>query len=58
MKEKTQEIINDVNATMRLEGLPLTKDEKEMLRRCLEGESSFEIERTKILKEIRSINGI
>lgn len=58
MKEKTQEIINDVNATMRLEGLPLTNDEKEMLRRCLEGKSSFEIERTKILKEIRSINGI
>lgn len=55
MKEKTQEIINDVNATMRLEGLPLTKDEKEMLRRCLEGESSFEIERTKILKEIKLI---
>lgn len=52
MTEKTKKIINAVDATMRLEGMPLTVDDKEMLRRCLEGESSFEKERAKILQEI------
>ena len=52
MAEKTKKIINDVDATMRLEGMPLTVDDKEMLHRCLEGESSFEEERVKILQEI------
>lgn len=57
MTEKTKKIINAVDATMRLEGMPLTVDDKDMLCRCLEGESSFEEERTKILQEIRYING-
>lgn len=57
MTEKVQKIIKDVDATMRLEGMPLTFDDKDMLRRCLEGESSFDDERTKIFQEIRQMNG-
>lgn len=57
MTEGVRKIIEDVNATMRLEGMPLTTEDKEMIRRCLEGESSFEYERQKIFQEIRSLNG-
>lgn len=57
MTERVKKIIEDVNATMRLEGMPLTTEDKEMIGRCLEGESSFEAERQKIFQEIRSLNG-
>lgn len=42
---------------MRLEGMPLTANDMEMLRRCLEGESSFDIERRRIFKEVELLNG-
>lgn len=45
MTEKVIKIIENVNATMRLEGMPLTIKDKEMLRKCLEDESIFEDER-------------
>lgn len=57
MTEKTEKKIDNINATMRLEGMPLTVDDKEMLRRCLEGESSFDDERGRIFQEIRQLNG-
>lgn len=56
MTERVEKIIEDVNATMRLEGMPLTTEDKEMIRKCLEGESTFEAERQKIFKEIRDLN--
>lgn len=56
MTEKTKKIIDDVDATMRLEGMPLTVDDKKMLCCCLEGESSFEEERAKILQEVSKCN--
>lgn len=57
MTEKTVKKINDINATMRLEGMPLTVDDKDMLRRCLEGESTFDEERGRIFLEISQLNG-
>lgn len=57
MTESVRKIIEDVNATMRLEGMPLTLEDKEIIRKCLEGESTFEAERQKIFQEIRSLNG-
>lgn len=56
MFENVEKIIENVNATMRLAGMPLTTEDKEMLRRCLEGESCFEAERQKIYQEINSLN--
>ena len=41
---------------MRLEGMPLTDDDLEMLRKCLEGESTFDFERQRIFKEIALSN--
>lgn len=57
MSEETKKIIDEVNATMRLEGMPLTAGDLEMLRRCLEGESTFDFERQRIFKEIALSNG-
>ncbi|WP_155849097.1 antitoxin VbhA family protein [Candidatus Stoquefichus massiliensis] len=56
MSEETRKIIDEVNATMRLEGMPLTDDDLEMLRKCLEGESTFDFERQRIFKEIALSN--
>lgn len=53
MKDDIRKIINDVSATMRLEGMPLTIEDKEILRQCLEGKSSYENERAKIFQEIK-----
>ncbi|MCD7771411.1 MAG: hypothetical protein LUH23_04935 [Oscillospiraceae bacterium] len=36
-------IIANVNATMSMEGLPLTDEDKERLRLCLSGKKSFEV---------------
>lgn len=57
MSGETRKIIDEVDATMRLEGMPLTADDMEMLRRCLDGESSFDVERQRIFKEIALLNG-
>ncbi len=34
-------IIENVNATMDMENMPLTNENKEMIRACLEGRTSF-----------------
>ncbi|WP_455684235.1 hypothetical protein [Thomasclavelia sp.] len=57
MSGEIRKIIDEVDATMRLEGMPLTADDMEMLRRCLDGESSFDVERERIFKEIALLNG-
>lgn len=56
MKKDVEKIINQVDATMRLEGKPLTNEDKEMLRKCLKKESTYEIERQKIFDEIKRLN--
>lgn len=57
MTDETKKIIEEVNATMRLEGMPLTDSDKDMLRRCLEGDTTFEQERHRILQEINQLYG-
>ncbi|MCD7784047.1 MAG: antitoxin VbhA family protein [Oscillospiraceae bacterium] len=37
-----ERIIANVNATMAMEGMPLTDEDKARLRLCLNGEKSFE----------------
>lgn len=54
LKEETKNIIDRVNATMALEGMPLTEEIKEKLRKCIEGESTTEIERQKIIDKYLS----
>ena len=39
---KTDRIIENVNATMAMEDMPLTEDNKQTIRRYLDGAESFE----------------
>jgi len=38
--ENIEEIIAEINGTMAIEGMPLTEDDKTMLRKCITGEIS------------------
>ena len=38
--ENTEKIIGEINGTMAMEGMPLTEDDKNMLRKCISGEIS------------------
>ena len=40
--KETERIISSVGGTMAMEGLPLTEENKDRLRECLEGRKSFE----------------
>lgn len=35
-----EKIIDEINGTMAMEGMPLTDDDKKMLRKCITGEVS------------------
>lgn len=35
-----EKIIGEVNGTMAMEGMPLTEDDKQMLRKCITGDVS------------------
>lgn len=37
-----ERIINNVNATMEMENMPLTDDNKSMIRMCLEGNALYD----------------
>ena len=39
---ETERIIANVNATMTMEGMPLTNEDKARIRDCIEGRKSFE----------------
>ena len=54
MEEVTKKIIDKVNGTMTIEGMPLTYELIEKLRKCIEGESTTEDERNKILSKYLS----
>lgn len=41
-KPDIEKIISNVNATMDMEGMPLTEDDKKELRACLEGKKKWE----------------
>jgi len=51
MKESTKKIIDKVNGTMSIEGMPLTNEIIEKLRKCINGENTTEDERNKILSK-------
>lgn len=48
---KNDRIINNINATMSMEDMPLLKEDKERLRECLEGKVSYEDAINKIIKQ-------
>ena len=55
--KEIEERIRKINGAMALEGMPLTKEEKDILRRCHMGLTTTEKERQKILADCRRIYG-
>ena len=49
--DRIEKIIGEVNGTMAIEGMPLTQEDREMLRRCMTGETTPDEERTRILEK-------
>ncbi len=47
-----EEVINEINATMAMEGMPLTSSDKEMLREIKSGILTTEEARERILSEV------
>ena len=56
-KKEIQEKIKKVNGAMAQEGMPLTKELKNMLYNCYSGKSTFAAERKKIIDKYRKIYG-
>ena len=48
---KTEKIIENVNATMAMEDMPLTEDNKQTIRRYLDGAESFEDVLTSVIQK-------
>ena len=52
----TERIIANVNATMAMEGMPLTADDKMRIRDCLDGKKSFEAAVDELLSTYKEQN--
>lgn len=37
-----EKIIGEINGTMAIEGMPLTEEDREMLRECITGKTSYD----------------
>ena len=49
--DRIDKIIGEINGTMAIENMPLTQEDREMLRRCMSGETTPEKERRQIIKQ-------
>lgn len=54
-EKEIEEKINKVDKAMTQEGMPLTKELKEILYNCITGKSATEKERSKIIEKYRGI---
>lgn len=54
-EKEIQEKINKVDGAMAQEGMPLTKELKEILYNCITGKSTTEKERRKIVEKYKGI---
>ena len=50
-EQENLHIIEEVDATMRMSGMPLTDEDKERLKRCLDGKITFDESIAEITKE-------
>lgn len=50
---KNDRIINNINATMSMEDMPLLKEDKERLKECLEDNISYEDAINKLIKQYK-----
>ena len=50
---ETERIIANVNATMAMEGMPLTDTDKQRIKDCLDGTSTFKDEVKKLVEQYK-----
>ena len=55
--KEINERIKKVNGAMAQEGMPLTKEEKQILKNCIVGKTTHEKERQKIINYCKEIYG-
>jgi uncharacterized membrane protein len=51
--DRIEKTIGEINGTMAIEGMPLSNEDREMLRRCITGISSPEEEIKHLTKQYR-----
>lgn len=56
-EKEIQKRIEKVNGAMAQEGVPLTQQEKNIIKNCILGTTTHEIERNKIIAKCRSTYG-
>jgi hypothetical protein len=52
-----EKIIGDINGSMAIEGMPLTEDDKDMLRECITGKVSSDEMVKRLIKQYSVIQG-
>lgn len=55
--KEIKEIIKKINGSMAQEGMPLTKDIKDNIKKCLMGQSTTEEECQKVIEKYKRIYG-
>ncbi len=50
---ETDKIIANVNATMSMEGMPLSSEDKERIRLCVDGKKSFDTAVNELVRQFR-----
>lgn len=40
--DRVEKLIGEINGTMAIEGMPLTKEDKDRLRECITGKTSYD----------------
>ncbi|MGX8700909.1 antitoxin VbhA family protein [Caproiciproducens sp.] len=49
--DRIEKIIGEINGTLAIEGMPLTEGDKDMLRRCMNGETSTDEMIKRLIKQ-------
>ncbi len=58
MREDIEKTIRYVDASLSMEGMPLTESDKESIRACLSGETSTDAAVRKIIDEYKTDDGV
>ena len=56
-KEKIKKRIKKINGAMSQEGMPLTEEDINILIKCINGSSTYEEEKQKIIERCKKKNG-
>ncbi|MVB09630.1 hypothetical protein CAFE_02900 [Caprobacter fermentans] len=49
--DRVEKLIGEINGTMAIEGMPLTEEDRDMLRRCITGKTTPDEEIKRLVKK-------